>query len=149
LDSESDDTGSGPDRRSFLERLGVRPDDSGRLLLDLGPGHLRSLGIAHGGVIATLLDSVMGWTASRTTPADHYVVTAQLNVHFIRPGREGETLLASAELHHRGRKTAVAQGEVRTSRGRLLATGSATFLYVAHTEKTRAGGDRNDPGPKA
>jgi len=131
---------------NFLERLGVRSDDQGRLIIKLGPAHLRSLGIAHGGFIATLLDSVMGRDAGRAAPSNHYVVTAQLNVNFIRPGWVGETLLASAQLRHQGRKTAVAQGEVRTEAGALVATGSATFLYVEHTEATRANPDRLDPG---
>ncbi len=108
--------------------------------------HLRSLGIAHGGFIATLLDSVMGRDAGKLAPHDHYVVTAQLNVNFIRPGWEGETLLASAQIRHRGRKTAVAQGEVKTKAGALVATGSATFLYVEHTDATRSNPDRLDPG---
>lgn len=135
-----------PPMAHFLERLGVRSDEAGRLVVQLGPAHLRSLGIAHGGFIATLLDSVMGRDAGRLAPSDHYVVTAQLNVNFIRPGWEGEVVRASAEIRHRGRKTAVAQGEVRTDAGALVATGSATFLYVPHTEATRARPDRLDPG---
>ena len=131
---------------NFLERLGVRSEEGGKLVVELGPAHLRSLGIAHGGFLATLLDSVMGRDAGRLAPAGHYVVTAQLNVNFIRPGWEGETLLASAQLRHRGRQTAVAQGEVRTAAGALVATGSATFIYVEHTPATRANPDRLDPG---
>ncbi len=138
-----------PGAGAFLTNLGVRSDAPGRLVLDLGPAHLRSLGIAHGGVVATLLDSVMGWNASRSAPADHYVVTAQLNVNFIRPAWEGESLRAVSELRHHGRMTAVAQGEVRTAGGALVATGSATFVYVKHTDRTRANPDRLDPGPAA
>ena len=129
-------------RLSFLERLGVRVDDSNRLILEVRAGHLRTLGIAHGGVIATLLDSVMGLDANRSSPADHYIVTAQLNVHFLRPAFEGETLLASSEVRHAGRKTAMAQGEIRTTAGDLVATASATFVYVPHTDRTRANPDR-------
>ncbi len=129
-------------RLTFLERLGVRVDESGGLAIDVRAGHLRTLGIAHGGVIATLLDSAMGMDATRSAPPDHYLVTAQLNVHFIRPALEGETLRASSEIRHGGRKTAVAQGEVRTSAGDLVATASATFVYVAHTDRTRGRSER-------
>ena len=93
-------------------------------------------------MIATLLDSVMGMTANRSSPPDHYVVTAQLNVHFIRPDFEGETLIASSEVRHAGRKTSMAQGEIRTPDGALVAMGSATFVYVPHTDRTRANSDR-------
>jgi uncharacterized protein (TIGR00369 family) len=134
-------------RLSFLERLGVRADDAGRLILEVRAGHLRTLGIAHGGVIATLLDSVMGMIANRSSPPDHYLVTAQLNVHFLRPAFEGETLIASSEVRHAGRKTAMAQGELHTKEGDLVATASATFVYVPHTERTRANPDRIAPHP--
>ena len=133
-------------RLSFLERLGVRVDAEGRLTLEVRPGHLRTLGIVHGGVIATLLDSALGMVAQRSSPPDHYVVTAQLNVHFIRPAFEGETLVASSEIRHHGRKTAVAQGEIRTTEGALVATASATFVHVPHTDQTRANPDRVAPG---
>jgi len=134
------------DRRTFLQRLGVEADDSGRLVLEVSAGHLRSLGIAHGGVIATLLDSVMGMAAARSAPADHFLVTAQINVHFIRPAREGETLFASGEVRHPGRKTAVVQGEIRTRSGALVATASATFVYLRETGATRGRSDL-PPGP--
>jgi uncharacterized protein (TIGR00369 family) len=130
---------------SLLERLGVQANDAGNLVLEVKPAHLRTLGIAHGGVIATLLDSVMGMIANRSSPLDHYVVTAQLNVNFIRPAFPGETLIASSEVRHAGRKTAVAQGEIRTSSGELVATASGTFIFVEHNERTRANPDRLEP----
>ena len=131
-----------PTRPSFLERLGVTRTPDGRLVLEVRDGHLRTLGIAHGGVIATLLDSVMGMEAGQASPPDHYVVTAQLNVHYIRPAFDGETLIASSRLRHNGRKTAVAQGEIVTAAGDLVATASATFVHVPHTDRTRANPER-------
>lgn len=99
--------------------------------------HLRNLGIMHGGVLATLLDSVMGMSVGSLGPAGHFVVTVQLNVNFIRPAWEGETLVAVAEVIHSGQQTAVARGEVRTARGNLVGSGSGTFLYVAHPDPAR------------
>ena len=131
--------------RSFTERLGVRADEEGRLVLEVGPAHLRSLGIAHGGMIATLLDSAMGLEVSRSAPPDHYVVTAQLNVNFIRPAWEGETLVASTRVRHSGGKTAVAQGDLATTSGALVATASGMFVYVRHTDATRSRPDRLEP----
>ncbi|WP_435006662.1 PaaI family thioesterase [Tundrisphaera lichenicola] len=123
--------------RHFLESLGVKADGEGRLILEVAETHLRSLGLVHGGVIATLLDSVMGMAAARSSPVEHYLVTAQLNVNFIRPALDGETLIAFADVRHVGRRTAVAQGEIRTDSGSLVATSSATFVYVAHDDRTR------------
>jgi uncharacterized protein (TIGR00369 family) len=134
-------------RLTFLERLGVRADDDGRLVLEVNAGHLRTLGIVHGGVVATLLDSVMGMSAARSAPPDHYVVTAQLNVHFIRPAWEGETLTASSKVRHNGRKTAVAEGEIHTSSDALVAIASATFVFVPHTDGTRGKSEPLGPTP--
>jgi uncharacterized protein (TIGR00369 family) len=118
----------------LLELLGVRP-----LLLEAGRSqvqvvvssqHLRSHGIAHGGIYATLLDTSMGWAAGSRAPDGWNVVTVQLNVNFIRPAKLGETLIARGEVQHSGRRTAVAYGEIKTADGHLVATGSATFMYV-------------------
>jgi uncharacterized protein (TIGR00369 family) len=91
--------------------------------------HLRNLGIVHGGVIASLLDTAMGIAASTFAPPFQAVLTAQLNVNFIRPVKERESLVATGEIIHSGRQTAVARGEVRTADGLLVASGSATFMY--------------------
>jgi uncharacterized protein (TIGR00369 family) len=96
----------------------------------VSPQHLRSFGLLHGGIVATLLDSVLGIAVSSVAPIGHDVVTAQLNVNFIRASHEGETLLTSGEVVHVGRRTAVARGEIRTAEGALVATGSGTFVFV-------------------
>jgi uncharacterized protein (TIGR00369 family) len=126
---------------SFFHLIGATPiayeGGQGRLELTVQPRHLRSLGIAHGGFLASLLDSVMGMAAGSLCPPDQYVVTVQLNVQFIRPAHDGETLVATSEVMHSGRQTAVARGEIRTVAGALVASGSATFLHLLHTDQTR------------
>ena len=93
--------------------------------------HLRTHGILHGGVVATLLDTAMGRAVSTLCRDDQSAVTAQLNVNFIRPVWIGETLTITGEVQHSGRQTAVTRGEIRTAAGVLVATGSGTFMFVA------------------
>lgn len=130
----------------FLQLLRARvvevTRDRGRLELEVGPEHLRDLGILHGGVLATLLDTVMGMAATARAPAGHFTVTMQLNINFTRPAWEGETLVATSEVRHSGRQTAVAFGEVRTAQGLLVGTGSGTFMYILHTDPDRQRFDR-------
>jgi len=102
--------------------------------------HLRTGGVAHGGVIATLLDTSLGQAASTLAPDGLDVVTAQINVNFIRPVWQGEILAARAEIRHSGRKTAVGNGQILTESGQLVATGSATFLYIPATDLRREEG---------
>jgi uncharacterized protein (TIGR00369 family) len=120
----------------FLKHLGIRVVEvrpgRGRLEVTVRPEHLRDLGIMHGGMTATLLDSVMGMSAAGVAPPGHDVVTIQLNMNFIRPAWEGEHLVATGEVTHSGRQTAVARAEIRTSQGILVSSGSATFFAVPH-----------------
>lgn len=117
-----------------LVGLQLRPDPNhpgqDEVVLVVGPQHLRTLGIVHGGVIAGLMDVTLGKAASTTSSDGHYVVTAQLNVHFIRPAWAGETLIGRATIDHAGRRTAVVHGELRTDTGTLVATATGTFLHL-------------------
>lgn len=118
----------------FLELLDIRPvaAQKGHATFEMliEHRHLRTLGILHGGVTATLLDTAMGYAAGTLSPSGYFVVTVQLNVNFIRPGWEGETLRVSGDVKHSGQQTAVSYGEIRNAEGTLVATGTGTFLYI-------------------
>jgi acyl-CoA thioesterase len=119
---------------ALLHFLEIRPQEVGagrsRVEVVVSEKHLRSRGIAHGGLLATLMDTALGWAAGSRAPAGLDVVTVQLNVNFIRPARPGEILIAWGEVQHAGRRTAVARGEIQTAEGALVASGSATLMYV-------------------
>jgi uncharacterized protein (TIGR00369 family) len=121
---------------AFAELLEMRPLDyrkgHARFELIVGEKHLRTLGIAHGGVAAALLDTALGVAAATTAPEGYDVVTAQLNVNFIRPAWMGERLIASGDVQHAGKMTAVCRGELRTQEGALVGAASGTFLYLPH-----------------
>jgi uncharacterized protein (TIGR00369 family) len=106
-----------------------------RIDLVVAPHHLRTRGITHGGVFAALLDAAQGMAAASVAPEGCDVVTAQLNVNFIRTATLGERLTATARVQHAGRRTAVTSAEIRTSSGQLTATGSATMLYLPHSDE--------------
>lgn len=119
----------------FLSHLQAEPVsvEKGRATwrLPIAEQHLRTHGILHGGVVATMLDTAMGRAVSTLCRDDQSCVTAQLNVNFIRPSWSGETLTITGEVQHSGRQTAVTRGEIRTAAGVLVATGTGTFLFVA------------------
>ena len=118
----------------FLDLLGVKPisahDGRAEFELTVGKSHLRTLGLLHGGVVASLLDTAMGFAAVTKAPEDFHVVTVQLNVNFVAPSRSGDTLTAVGEVQHSGRKTAVARGEITNQSGALIGTSTATFMYL-------------------
>ncbi|BAS25980.1 PaaI family thioesterase [Limnochorda pilosa] len=97
------------------------------LRIPLLPFFLNPLGILHGGVTAVFLDSAMGWSIADRT--GRQVVTVQLNVNYVKPGR-GEKLVVRAHPTHTGRFTAVAEGRVEDPAGDLISQGTGTFFFT-------------------
>ncbi len=135
----------------FLESVGAEQVSSsnGRATwkLVVRDSHLRTHGILHGGMAAVMLDTAMGRAVTTLCAAEQSAVTAQLNVNFVRPARSGDELLATGEVLHCGRQTAVTRGELRTADGTLIATASGTFLFV----QTPAAGESllsSNPSPR-
>ena len=120
--------------RNFLDRLKVKPVNiekgSAAFEVTIDESHLRTMGIAHGGLLATVLDSCLGCASWTLAPPDSHVVTVQLNINYIRPAWLGEKLTAHAEVRHAGQMTAVSRGEIRTAEGALVAAASGTFMYL-------------------
>lgn len=127
----------------FLDLLGARPVSAGQgraeFELTVDTPHLRTLGLLHGGVTASLLDTAMGFAAVTKAPPGHHVVTIQLSVNFISPSWKAETLRATAEIQHCGRKTAVTRGEIRNETDKLIATATGTFMFLPIENESTAG----------
>ncbi len=92
--------------------------------------HLRTFGIVHGGVVASLLDSALGFAAWSLTDNNHHVVTVQLNINFIRPAWEGESLIAKGRAKLADENTIVSEGEIRTDDGITVAVAIGTFMSL-------------------
>lgn len=112
-----------------LPEIGIR-DGAAHLELTVDDVHLRPGGILHGGVVATLLDTVLGYAAYHAAADGTEVVTMQLNINMTAAAQLGDRVIARATIAHKGRRTAVTQGELRRADGKLLATGSATMFYI-------------------
>lgn len=118
----------------FLHAMGIEPleigDGTGSLRVILEDQHLRVGAIMHGGVAASLLDTALGLASATKAPKQHDVVTAQLNLNYLRAARVGDELICRGEVVHSGRRTCVARADVRTATGELVATGTGTMLFV-------------------
>ena len=93
-----------------------------RLRLVLRPEHANNLGIAHGGVLCTLLDVALG-TAARLS-VGRPVVTLDMQTRFLNPGRG--VLLADGRVTRAGRDVIFCEAEIRDAEGLVVA--SATGL---------------------
>jgi uncharacterized protein (TIGR00369 family) len=84
--------------------------------------------VIHGGFIAFLADTAMGWAMSSSLPDGERHYSFDLKLSFIATGRIGERLTAVAKVLHAGRRTGVAECRVEGEDGRLVATATATFI---------------------
>ena len=86
--------------------------------------------IAHGGIVATILDEVMAWSL---VDADSWGLTARLTVEFKRPVPLGRPIHAEGWITESRRRVATTAGRiVAAGTGEVLATAEA--LYIAATD---------------
>ena len=114
--------------------LGFEIRDLGRgevtFALDPSLEHYSPLGMVHGGVAATLLDTVMGCALHTVLPQGTGYSTLDISVRYLRPVTvETHTVLATGTVLHKGRRTATAEARlVAADTGKLLATATSTLL---------------------
>ena len=111
--------------------LGMSEIEPGRVVMTLAPGeHLNNPGgTMHGGMIATLLDSVMGCAVHSTLPAGRGYTTLELKVNYIRGVTMASGVITgTGTVVHAGRQVAVAEARAVDAAGRVCATASTTCL---------------------
>jgi uncharacterized protein (TIGR00369 family) len=114
-----------------LVGLALTEVDPGRVAMRLTPAefHYNPIGSVHGGILATLLDSVMGCAVHTTLPRGRGYTSLEIKVNYVRAvTAESGELVAEGRIVHGGRRSAVAEGRVVDARGRLCATASTTCL---------------------
>lgn len=95
-----------PEAGAAVARMRVRPD------------MVNGFDLCHGGLIFTLADTAFAFACNAY---DRLSVAASASIDFLRPGRLGEELVATATEVHHGRRGGVYSVEVRNPEGALLA----------------------------
>lgn len=124
-----------PDRPSVGRLLGMQFDEieHGRVVISVQtrPDFANPLGTVHGGIAATLLDSVVGCAVHTTLPAGVSYTTLELKVNYVRAVQtSGVTLTATGTVIHAGRRVATAEGRVVDDRDRLIAHATTTCMIL-------------------
>jgi len=98
----------------------------------LGEAYQGGGGMAHGGIIAMLLDEVMGKVCRfREVRA----VTAELTIQYLKPVRVDEEIVVEGyETEVKGRNLFLV-GEIRNNAGVVLAKGTGRFVVIGQKEK--------------
>ena len=90
-------------------------------------------GIAHGGIICTILDEVMAWAL---VGADNWGVTARMNVVFRRPVPVGRAIHAEGNIATSRRRIVETTARLEDAlTGELLATATGTYVAAGEERK--------------
>ena len=102
-------------------------DGEAEATIDLGPHHTNNRGVAHGGVVSSLLDTAMGAAVISSIPKEWWCATTGLHdpVHRRRAG--GTAHRDRDRSSRRGRCVAFVQGEAHDENGRSVATAQGTW----------------------
>jgi acyl-CoA thioesterase len=97
--------------------------------LEIESKHKQALGTAHGGVIASILDSAAGLSVnSYLIKQNKIAVTAEMNISYLKPVKEGK-LIAEGKIISSGSRLLVAYSEAKQN-DELVAICTATYYVV-------------------
>lgn len=120
-------------RIPFLQTLGIGLLEIGErhavMQVTVDERHGNYFGGAHGGLLATLVDTA-AFFPRPLLPSGVACTTTNLQVNYTRAAVPGDTLTARSELLHLGRRTASVRVEVTNQHGKLLVHGTATLLLL-------------------
>jgi uncharacterized protein (TIGR00369 family) len=107
--------------------------DEGRVVFVAEPGeqHFNPIGVVHGGLAATLLDSAMGACVHSTLELGQGYTTLETKFNLVRPMTAGMgEVRAEGTVIHRGGMVATSEGRVTRADGKLVAHGTSTCMIV-------------------
>lgn len=120
-------------RMPLLQTLGIRLCEIGErhavMEVTVSDIHRNYFGGAHGGLLATLVDTV-SFFSRPLLPSGTTCTTTNLNVTYVRPANLGETLTARSELLHMGRRTASVSVQVTNQEQKLVTHGTVTLMVL-------------------
>lgn len=89
--------------------------------------HCNYFGGAHGGLLATLIDTV-SFFPRPLLPSGKSCTTTNLGVTYVRPAAVGDVLTARSELVHFGKRLASVTVTVHNQHDKLVAHGTVTLM---------------------
>lgn len=122
---------SPPSGMSQLMNFKLVEVSEGRAVFSIKPDerHYNGLGIVHGGLAATLLDSALGCAINTMMPPGRVFTTLEMKINYVRPlRRETGEVRCEASVLHVGGRVATAEGRITDEGGKLYAHGTATCM---------------------
>jgi len=91
--------------------------------------------LAHGGILSTLLDEVMGWAPSYETR--RMCVAAEITIRFVKPVPIGTEVIVTGRFVEDRRRLWRCEGAVEGTDGTLYVRGSGTYVPIPEGEAAR------------
>jgi uncharacterized protein (TIGR00369 family) len=107
--------------------------EAGHAVFEIVPGerHYNPIGVVHGGLAMTLLDSCMGCAVQTHMPAGGGYTTLEAKTNLVRAiTAETGRLRAIGRTLHVGKRMATAEGRLEDASGKLYAHASTTCLVL-------------------
>ncbi len=100
--------------------------------LKIEENHLGAPKTCHGGVLASLMDSVLGLTTwVDSVPKGFYCSTVEFKINYLNRVMLGDTIIGEGTIVHRGNSLVITEGEIYCEEKKILiCKGMGTFnLY--------------------
>ena len=130
---------AGGRRSPFADLLDMRlvEVDAGRVVIESTASNatLNTHGTAHGGFIASLLDSACGLATVSKLGANQHSTTLELKISYHRAiTSDAGVIRAEGVVVSIGRRVAFAEARLRDASGRLAATATSTLPVMERTQ---------------
>lgn len=115
--------------------------DHGRVVFSMRPQPwmVNPSGVVHGGMLATVLDTVLTLCVVSRLPMGKSATTVQLNVNYVRPAMpDGGTLRAEGVALHVGTTIGTSEARLYDERGKMIAHATSTLAIVEAFTKSPA-----------
>lgn len=121
-----------PSHSNFSELMGLelleRDDGMARVSVKVETRHANTAGIAHGGVVTSLMDTACGAAvAYQPSAGGKGVTTVSIQVSYLGAAFVGDTLTAVARRRGRGRRILTLAVETTNQKDEVLAIGLCTL----------------------
>src|SRR3954470_3733192 len=116
---------------AMLMQFDIRSLEEGRVEFGctLDESVYNPIGVVHGGLVCTLLDTVAGCAVHTTLPSGMAYTSIEIKVNYLRAVHATSgPLTAIGRVVKPGRRVAFAEGEVLDAAGRTVATASSSLL---------------------
>jgi len=107
--------------------------DAGRAVFEISPAeqHYNPIGVVHGGIAMTLLDSAMGCAVQTQMPAGGGYTTLEAKTNLVRAITSSTgTLRAVGTVLHAGKRVASAEARLVDAGGKLYAHATSTCIVL-------------------